>query len=156
MPSTSVSRSGGALDHAQGVHLEVRDHPPGQLAADAGDDARAEEALDAGQGLGRARGVAGQLELAAELLVVDPLAAHGQRHARRQLGQLADDRGLGAVGLDQAGHRPQGLGVAVDDATQLAGQGRGRRLRPGEQPGLVAAAGRAIAGHAALYIGRAR
>jgi hypothetical protein len=88
-----------AADDLERPLAEARDDALGQLGADAGHHARAEVLLDAERG-GRRPVVEGlDLELLAELLVVDPRAAQDQRRAGLDPEQRADhgDRRAAAV-----------------------------------------------------------
>ena len=124
MPPTSVSRSGRLLDDLERVEAEALGQAAGQLGADAGDDAGAEELLDADQGLGGAGLVALDLELAAEPAVLDPAAAQAQRLALEDAGQGADRRRRGRAGRRALDREPDDGEVVVvvleDDALDRA------------------------------------
>src|SRR3954464_7484603 len=118
IPETSTSRS-GFRSMTSSVSLpkwltrrRASAGPTARLGADPRDDPRAEEALDADQGLGRAQLVGRDAELAPELAIVDPAAVQPQRQALADPDQLADDRHHGVVGGDQPRDRERRVVVA--------------------------------------------
>ena len=133
---------GRVVEHVRRGRAEVRDDPPRDGRADAGDQPAAEIALQAGQAGDRRRPHLGDLELPAVARVLHPVAEQLHSLAGREERHHADDsHGRGAVRLE-LGHRVAGLVVAVGQRADRAAQ----RLRHATGLGPAhAAAARAAA-----------
>ncbi len=109
------------LDDLEGFLTEPVREPLGQDRADALDQAAGQVPLDPVDGCGGEDRVGFDLELPAELLVVDPLAGEEQILARVHGEQVAHDgRELGLPLPPDAGDREAVVLVRVDDVGQFA------------------------------------